>query len=429
ALAAMAAAFYNHPALEMVMIGITGTNGKTTTTYLLEAVIKESGGNPGVIGTINYRFNGQEFPASFTTPEPVLLQGLLQKMAAAGVTHVIMEASSHALAQKRLAGLEFDIALFTNLTRDHLDFHGSMDAYYQAKKGLFRQLKGSGYAVVLVESAGREDSSWGGRLLTELRPIRQNVSTNGSIISCGFDAALDVSAGQISYGISGTTAELDVMGQRLSLRSGLAGEFNLKNIIGAVGVAVALHLDLERVKMGLLNGGQPPGRLERIGAAMAVDGQEGRPEVFVDYAHTPDALENVLRTLKNLGNARLLVVFGCGGDRDKGKRYLMGRLAGQLADTIIITADNSRSESTALIMAEIERGVKSAGHGRYFSIVNRAQAIAKAIGLAGAGDVVLIAGKGHEDYQISRAGRAAFSDRLEAEKQLGVEKQHGMPVD
>jgi UDP-N-acetylmuramyl-tripeptide synthetase len=421
ALGEIAAAFYGNPAQGMVLIGITGTNGKTTTTYLLESIIKESGGNPGVIGTINYRFNGKEFPAPFTTPEPVLLQEMLRNMADGGVSHVIMETSSHALSQKRLSGLEFDVALFTNLSRDHLDFHGSMEDYYLAKKGLFAKLKrhGHGTAVVVVESAESEGNRWGRRLLNELESQPDNEM---KIISCGLVAGMDVCAGEVKYGISGTTAQINVMGKPLSLASDLVGEFNLKNIIGAVGAAAALGFDIDSVGQGLKKAGMAPGRLERIVVDSDKSDMGAYPEVFVDYAHTPDALENVLRTLRNLINGRLLVAFGCGGDRDKGKRYLMGQVAGKLADTVIITSDNSRSESVESIMTEIERGVRDTGLGDCSVIADRAEAIAKAIGMAGTGDVVLIAGKGHENYQINRDGKVLFDDGQEAARQLKNKK-------
>ncbi len=422
ALAEIAAALYDYPARQMVVIGITGTNGKTTTTYLLESIIKAAGGNPGVIGTINYRFNGREFPAPFTTPEPVLLQGLLRDMADGGVTHLIMEASSHALSQKRLAGLEFDVALFTNLSRDHLDYHGSMAAYFQAKRVLFEQLKkhGQGTGVVLVETG--EDESWGRSLLAELAK-QQGGNNDIKIISCGVKSHEDIRARKVKYEITGTTVLLDIMGEELSLKSELAGVFNLKNIIGAVGVARALNLDPDSISRGVQMVENVPGRLERITGDNAKKNNVSRcPEVFVDYAHTPDALENVLRTLKDLCGGRLFVVFGCGGDRDRGKRFLMGRVAGKLADLVIITADNSRSESTEFIMAEIERGVNDAGgFGKYLIMPDRGEAIAQAIKMAGSSDVVLIAGKGHEDYQINNDGKIFFDDRLEALQQLNNE--------
>lgn len=437
ALGEIAAAFYDYPARQVVMTGITGTNGKTTTTYLLETIIKEAGGNPGVIGTINYRFNGKNIPAPFTTPEPVFLHRLLREMADGGVTHVIMETSSHALAQKRLAGLEFDIALFTNLSRDHLDFHGSMEAYFQAKKVLFKQVKrqGQGKAVIMVdahESGVANEEAWGRRLLKGLESEARHCSANDGlkIISCGFEPDMDVRVNRATYGVDGTTADLDVMGKSAVLKSKLAGEFNLKNIIGAVGVAEALNIDLACIVRGLEQMSCVPGRLEKIEVDASVDSSYAGISVFVDYAHTPDALENVLQTLRSLCRGRLFVVFGCGGDRDRGKRFLMGEAAGKLADVVIITADNSRSESTTAIITEIERGVRSTGQQKYSTyesgngqggfvvIPDRAQAIARAIGWAQPDDIVLVSGKGHEDYQITRDGKVFFDDRQEARRNL-----------
>jgi len=440
ALGEIAAAFYDHPARQMVITGITGTNGKTTTTYLLEAIIKAAGGNPGIIGTINYRFNGMDFPAPFTTPEPVSLHRLLREMADGGVTHVVMEASSHALAQRRLTGLEFDIALFTNLTRDHLDFHGSMEAYFQAKKELFKQVKrqGQGAAVIITghkPGPGHEDD-WGVRLLNELAAEEARHCPTGNdlqIISCGFEPQRDVAVSRAAYEVEGTTAYMDVMGKPAIIKSKLVGEFNLKNIIGAVGVAAALDLDLASVNRGVEGVSRVAGRLEKIVTDAPAEGKTSAGiSVFIDYAHTPDALENALKTLRSLCRGRLFVVFGCGGDRDRGKRFLMGEAAGQLADVVVITADNSRSESTSAIITEIERGVKSAGQqacstyeagcrpAGFVAIPDRAQAIARAISWAQPEDIVLVSGKGHEDYQITRDGKVFFDDRLEASRHLAA---------
>ncbi len=423
----LAAAFYDYPSAGLTLIGLTGTNGKTTTSFILEALIAAAGGTPGVIGTINYRYGGHEVPATFTTPEPLALQRLLREMADHGVTHVIMEVSSHALALHRIQGLCFAAALFTNLTRDHLDFHQEMDAYYQAKKTLFTEhLDEQGTAVILLEDeCGEPDTGWGLRLLREL--TEQKRQGRGRLIACGLGTAgslpLEVSALEPVFGLGQTQAIIQVMGQRFALATNLVGAFNLKNILGAVGVATGLGLTPATIAQGLAAPIRVPGRLE----AVSVD-KDGLPAVFVDYAHTPDALENVLTTLRQLGPERLLVVFGCGGDRDPGKRRMMGEIAGRLADVVIITADNSRSESTATIMAEIERGVVAAGmaplahsspvpHG-YRAIPARGEAIAVAIDLARAGDILLISGKGHETYQLTSSGSIFFDDRLEAARCL-----------
>ena len=361
ALGQIAASFYGHPAREMKLVGITGTNGKTTSSYLLESMVQESGGKPGVIGTVNYRFGSTKLPASLTTPGPMLLQSLLRRMADAGVTHAIMEVSSHALSQQRLSGLAFDVALFTNLSRDHLDFHGDMENYFQAKKKLFVEyLKDDGHAVVLAwpEEESLADGlpvelNWGKRLVEELkrRAARQaaksaNVGKGSArdigrlgaknILECGARGG-DVHPNKLH--LHGKGIEVSVMTPQgpWQLSSPLVGEFNLKNILGAVGVGLALGFVPDAACRGLACLGQIPGRLERI--ATPVDGT-----FFVDYAHTPDALENVLQTLGKLKHHRLIVVFGCGGDRDRGKRSIMGQVAGRLADVVLVTSDNPRSE-------------------------------------------------------------------------------------
>jgi len=419
ALGTLASAFYGHPSAGLQMIGLTGTNGKTTTSYLLEAMLEAAGHRPGVIGTVNYRFGGQQYPARFTTPEAVELQCLLREMADHGVTHVIMECSSHALALHRLQGVNFDSALFTNLTRDHLDFHGDMARYYQAKRRLFTDyLREGGSAAILLEEDTADEPNWGKRLLTDLQGLAPG--RGWTLLTCGIEGANDISARGTRFGIDQTQATITVRGEAFPLRTNLVGRFNLKNVLGAIGVAVGLGLPLAAIRQGLTREILVPGRLQRVGTP----GASGQPVVFVDYAHTPDALDNVLTTLRQLGPKRLVVVFGCGGDRDPGKRQMMGEIAGRLADVTIITADNSRSEETASIIAQIEAGLVASGTPRfappasppfgYATLADRAQAIALAIGLATAGDIVLISGKGHEDYQTSATGTVFFDDRVEA---------------
>ena len=456
ALGRMACAFYDHPGRGLVMIGLTGTNGKTTTTFLLEAIIRAAGGTPGVIGTINYRYQGQEAAASFTTPEPLELQALLARMRAAGVTHVVMEVSSHALTLGRVAGLDFDAALFTNLTRDHLDFHRDMEDYYQAKRRLFTDHLRPGAVAVIIDD-GEEAVGWGRRLKAELR----HLPGGPRVISCGFLARHEVSVQKPLLGLDATSANIRVRAgvglglgngetrlknkklpakdRLFAIRSNLVGRFNLKNVLGAVGLALGLGIAPAAISRGLKRVIRVPGRLEPV----AGGGRLGLPAVFVDYAHTPDALQHVLVTLRGLNPKRLLLVFGCGGDRDSGKRPLMGEIAGRLATVAIITADNSRSESTEGIMAAIEAGVVAAGmrplagpgeaSGRgYLAIPARGEAIARAISLAGEGDIVLISGKGHETYQLLGGERLFFDDRQEAAKCLrakarGLDRQSPAP--
>lgn len=414
ALALAAGAFCGHPAQELVLIGITGTNGKTTTSYLVEEIIKQAGGKPGVIGTVNYRHNGREFPAPFTTPEPVILQSMLLEMLEAGVTHVIMEVSSHALVQKRVFGIKFQVALFTNLSRDHLDFHGDMEHYFQAKKTMFSEnLTESGTAVIL------SDSPWGERLADELS------EKNTQIITCGFGGGYNLKVVAKYYSLHGTKADFSCLSGEIKVYTALVGSFNLKNTLGAAGVGLALGYSCFQVKSGLNSQNNIPGRLEKIQATSG-------PDVYVDYAHTPDALQNVLAVLKELSSGKLIVVFGCGGDRDQGKRSLMGEVAGRLAHLLIITSDNSRSESTSTIMSNIAEGVKRTGKHElqgvrgnmlvdgdgFYLIASRHAAIEMAFKVAREGDVVLIAGKGHETCQIDQGKTYHFDDREEALSQL-----------
>ncbi len=412
----MAAAFYGNPGRRLCLIGITGTNGKTTSTYLLEAILRASGANPGVIGTINYRFNGRETPASLTTPDAVHLQRLLKAMADGKVTHVIMEMSSHAIAQERLSGCEFEAVLFTNLSRDHLDFHGSMDNYFTVKQRAFRQLTPQGRAVVVIGPAV-EGRHWGRELV---HVLEKGLNKAGrAVITCGQEPGMTVRVRKAEFSLDGIKAWLMLDGRELTVTSPLHGGFNLQNILGAVGTALALKTGRRDIVRGLADTPLVPGRLERVRAGG--DGEKA-PAVFVDYAHTPDALRNVLQTLRPLTDRRLVLVFGCGGDRDQGKRFLMGRIGGELADVIIITSDNSRSEEPLTIMREIGRGVRESmePEKEFFLIEDRAQAIAQAIGGAGDEDVVLISGKGHEDYQLSRNGRIFFDDRLQARQNLAL---------
>jgi len=429
----LAAAFYAHPSTGLTMIGLTGTNGKTTTSFILEAIIRAAGFSPGVIGTINYRYGGHEFPARFTTPEPLELQCLLREMADHGVTHVIMEVSSHALAMHRIRGISFASALFTNLTRDHLDFHADMEAYYQAKKLLFTDyLRHGGTAVILADDVAEQDAKWGGRLYADLKSLRQGRDL--TLLTCGIERDCDIVATDCTFSVDRTTATITVMGRQFPIDSNLVGAFNLKNILGAVGVAMGLGIEPAVIGLGLATSIRVPGRLE----AVTVADSPGLPSVFVDYAHTPDALQNVLLTLRQLNPNRLIVVFGCGGDRDPGKRQMMGEIAGRIADLAVITADNSRSESTEAIIAQIEQGVISTGQkaldqrgpqspSGYAAISNRGEAIAMAIALAQDRDIVLLSGKGHENYQISATGTIFFDDRLEAAKCLRLKSGPAPP--
>ncbi len=422
ALGELAAAFFSWPAREMTMIAINGTNGKTTSSYLLEGLLAESGRRAGVIGTVNYRYKGVEYPATHTTPGSVALHGLLREMADNGVSHVIMEVSSHALSQQRLRGLEFDLALFTNLSRDHLDYHADMNEYFSAKETLFTEHLGRKGRAVIVMSAPDEER-WGRKLLAGLTA---RLGRN-RLLSCGEGG--DVQARDFSFSSDGIRARITTPQGDFQLSSPLVGEFNLRNLLGVTGVALNLEMGTGEIGRILGRLSSIPGRLERV----RVEGGSRGPAVFVDYAHTPDALENVLRSLRALKPRRLLVVFGCGGDRDKGKRPLMGEIAARLADIVLVTSDNPRSEDPGAILAAVEQGVKRVPclriigkeppgeSGKCYGVIeSRARAIAAAIGLAGEGDIVLISGKGHEQYQLTGTEKIFFDDRREAARQLAA---------
>jgi UDP-N-acetylmuramyl-tripeptide synthetase len=447
ALGRVAANYYGHPAREMRMIGITGTNGKTTTAYLVEAIIKAAG-QPGVIGTVNYRYQSQDhkeirMEAPLTTPEPIFLHRLLRQMADNGVSHVVMEVSSHALVQKRLASIFFDIAVFTNLSRDHLDFHGDMETYFAGKQILFcEHLKPGGTAVIVLDSptsadgrSGTPTAGWGQRLQAVLAPRRAPAAQmkgdrakggkEGAIkvLTCSLAEPADIFPRSYTYNLDGIDAQVMTPQGGFHLRSPLVGDFNLKNLLAAVGAGMGLHLDPQRIQAALAGVTGIPGRLERIPTRRG-------GYIFVDYAHTPDALENVLITLRKLKPSRLVCVFGCGGDRDAGKRPLMGKAAGALCDVVLITSDNPRTEDPQKIIYDIEQGLLASPLYRvsadilvsqrdrqgYDIIISRREAIRTAVRDIGPGEVVLIAGKGHECYQITSTGKNPFDDRFEARK-------------
>lgn len=449
AVAELAANFYGHPEQEMKLIGITGTNGKTTTSYILESMVKAGGGNPGVIGTISYRYGGREEEAPFTTPEPIMLYRMMREMVDQKVDHLIMEVSSHALVQKRLFGIKFDLAVFTNLSHEHLDFHIDMYHYFEAKSRLFSEyLKNDGVAVVMlseIKESNETDIGWGDKLVDDLfatgrfRKYNDSGEEKGNLLlTCGVKRG-DIYVESAVVSLDGTRAEIVGLGDDVNFESRLVGDFNLLNMATAMGVGKVLGLSDRQMARGFGETETVPGRLERVREESGGD-FAGMCRVFVDYAHTPDALSGVLLSVKPLCRGRLLVVFGCGGDRDRVKRPLMGEIAGKLSDVAIITSDNSRSEEPQLIMAEIERGLLSAAGplprsrvsdllasgGRGYDIIEaRDEAIAAAIEAAAPEDVVLICGKGHENYQLVGGQKHFFDDRLEARKFLRMKLGQG----
>ncbi len=409
--------FYRSPSAHLTLIGVTGTSGKTTTTYLLEAIWQAMGWSPGVMGTVNYRYLGKELPAPFTTPEAVELQELLSTMAANHVSHVVMEVSSHALAQDRVQGCRWDGAVFTNLGRDHLDFHRDLEDYFAAKSRLFLEAlamspKPHRFAVI------NADDPWGAKL--------RQLPLPGRVLTYGFQPGVTVSARNVESSLQGLRGILRLGEEERAFSSPLIGEPHLYNILAAATVAHALQILPEGIASGIARCSSVPGRLETIVA--------GQPfTVLVDYAHKPDALEQVLRSVRQLTVKRLLTVFGCGGDRDRGKRPLMGEAAGRLSDVVILTSDNPRTEEPLRIIAEAEAGLVHAGQRKvvdneaiatlrqgYLVIADRRLAIRTALAGARPGDVVVIAGKGHEDYQIIGTTKYHFDDREEVRNYLRV---------
>ncbi|HEV8440840.1 MAG TPA: UDP-N-acetylmuramoyl-L-alanyl-D-glutamate--2,6-diaminopimelate ligase [Methylomirabilota bacterium] len=396
ALARLADAYFGHPSRALTVVGITGTNGKTTTSLLVDALFRAGRRVTGVIGTIEYRIGAEARPAGQTTPEALELQSILAEMADHGVSAVTMEVSSHALAFHRADGVEFDVAVFTNLTQDHLDFHQSFEAYRAAKARLFALLASGGKrrrtAVINADDPA-------GRSMVAGLQI--------PVITFGLGADADVRPARFVSGIDGIRMEVHTPRGSTAIASPLVGEHNVMNLLGAVGVGLALEMDLAAIGHALGGVSAVPGRFERVEA--------GQPFlVVVDYAHTPDALERVLTTARKLViGGRLGVVFGCGGDRDRGKRPLMGGIAARLADRVWVTSDNPRSERPEAIIAEIVAGIPAAGPGaiRHVTIPDRKTAIRSALGWAVGGDVVVIAGKGHETYQIVGPDVLPFDDR------------------
>jgi len=412
AMSAMAAAFYGDPSRDLELVGVTGTNGKTTVTWLLESIWSRSGRRPAIIGTIRYRLGDREWPAPFTTPQAIELQQLLAEMRREGATTVAMEVSSHSLALDRVEDCQWNAAVFTNLTRDHLDFHPDMERYFAAKTKLFvellpRSAKTDRFAVV------NRDDPYGARLLPQIRE---------RTITFGRGADADVAPLEVRHGLDGLAGEIRIGSEHLSFRSGLVGEAHLENILAAAAVAWGEGIPGSTIAEGIAACRGVPGRLQRV--------DDGRLfAVFVDYAHTPDALERSIRALRGLTEGRLILVFGCGGDRDRGKRRVMGEIAGRLSDVAIITSDNPRTEDPLRIIHEIERGTVEAGLERlnepdvvrkdangYVVIEDRRRAIRLAIESARPSDVVLIAGKGHESYQIIGTEKHPFDDREEAQR-------------
>ena len=406
ALARLAAAYYGHPSRALTVVGITGTNGKTTTSYLVDALLRDAGPT-GILGTIQYVVGDEVRPAGQTTPEALDIEAMLATMRDRGVRGVAMEVSSHALALARVEGLAFDVAVFTNLTQDHLDFHGSLDEYGRAKRRLFELLAGSPKRRRTAVVNG--DDPWGGRMVAGL---------DLDVLTFGLGAGHRVRAARWTSSLEGIHMHVETPRGAVDLDSPLIGEHNVMNLLGAVGAGIGLGLEPGAIARALAGVTAVPGRFEQVRA--------GQPFlVIVDYAHTPDALERVLTTARKITTGRLGVVFGCGGDRDRTKRPIMGEIAARLADRAWITSDNPRSENEHAIIEEIAIGVRRvcAAPDRYAMVADRRAAIFAALSWAAAGDAIVIAGKGHETYQIVGADILPFDDRAVARNILAERRR------
>jgi UDP-N-acetylmuramoyl-L-alanyl-D-glutamate--2,6-diaminopimelate ligase len=414
ALAPIAVRFFGDPASELTLVGVTGTNGKTSTTFLTESILSAAGRAVGLIGTVEVRYRDERRRAFTPTPESLELQRLLRDMRTRGVSAAVMEVSSHGLALGRVTGCRFDAAAITNLTQDHLDFHGDMETYAEAKLLLFRSyLKPGGVGVVNLDDPRAE------RFVAATREGGARVI--GVTRRPGVAAELRVESAEVS--LAGVRARLALPSGPLDVALPLVGDFNVENLAVAAGIAVGLGVSPEDIARGVAACPQVPGRMERVGGDL-----EGAPVVLVDYAHTPDAVEKVLHSVKGLTRGRLVAVFGCGGDRDRSKRPRMAEAVARFADRAVLTSDNPRTEDPAAILAEVEPGLvglarvepaRLAGAERaYAALVDRREAIELAIASARPGDTVVIAGKGHEDYQIIGRERLPFDDREEARRVL-----------
>ncbi|MGO8814688.1 MAG: UDP-N-acetylmuramoyl-L-alanyl-D-glutamate--2,6-diaminopimelate ligase [Terriglobia bacterium] len=388
---------FGHPEKHLRLVGITGTNGKTTTSYLVESILAASGILSGVFGTIEYRMGGRTKEATNTTPESLDLLSYFAELVKAGGKAAVMEASSHSLAQERIWGFHFAVAVFTNLTQDHLDYHKDFEHYFLAKRRLFEGLGAPPPDWAVINT----DDPWGVRLLELPYANRLTYGLNG-------DA--QVAPKQVASTSKGTEAVVSTPMGKLQIVSPLLGRANLANILAAVATGVAMGIASAKIEEGIAKLQAVPGRFERI--------DEGQPFlVMVDYAHTDDALKNVLKTARELTHNRLIVLFGCGGERDRTKRPRMGEVAGTLADFVVLTSDNPRSEDPLLIMADALVGLQRTGK-PYIAEVDRGVAVRKALEEARKGDVVVLAGKGHETYQVLKEGKVDFDDRDVARKVL-----------
>ena len=401
ALSRISSKFYQDPSHKLKCIGVTGTNGKTTVTYLLESILRCVKKYTGVIGTVNYRFKGCQIPATNTTPSSLDLQRLLYQMKNEGIEYVIMEVSSHALDQGRTKDIEFKVAVFTNLTQDHLDYHKDLESYFKAKEKLFLESRTEPIAVI------NRDDPYGRRLIGELHK---------GVLTYGLEQGVDIKAEDIRLGLRSSQFQVKTPHGEIKVKTHLLGLHNVYNILATIGAALSLGVNLEAILEGVNKLEFVPGRLQPVQCGQKF-------HVFVDYAHTDDALKNVLSYLSNIQQSlklkgKIIIVFGCGGNRDRLKRPKMGAIASELADKCIITNDNPRNEDPDVIVRDIQKGIT---RDNCEVVLDRKKAIKKALGLARDNDIVIIAGKGHENYQIFKGKTVHFDDVEIAIEILGAD--------
>ena len=402
----LSAKYYDFPSNKLNVLGVTGTNGKTTITYLLESIFETAGMPTAVIGTINYRFGKEILQPDTTTPLSSDLQFLLDKVVKKQIKTVLMEVSSHALSLNRVDNVEFDAAIFTNLTRDHMDFHKTFEEYFAAKLKLFKSLEQKAEKDRIKFAIINNDDSWGEKIPELIK---------SKTITYGLSQKSDVYPSEIKYDSSGTSFTLNYGDLNIRIKSDLVGRHNIYNILATCACALNFGLTPESVQKGIENLKAVPGRLEKV--------ECGQPfTVVVDYAHTDDALKNVLKTLKEIASGRIITLFGCGGDRDRSKRPIMGETAVTLSDYTIVTSDNPRSENPEKIVFDIEVGIRRTGNEKYEIILDRKEAIKRALQIAKKNDIVLLAGKGHENYQIIGTQKIHFSDKETVEDELSEKK-------
>ncbi len=386
--------FYNNPSLKLNLIGITGTNGKTTTSYLIEHILKSAGYKTGLIGTINYKIGNKRYPAPTTTPESLDLHKLLSKMVDSEVKYVPIEVSSHSLKLHRVDNCHFKIAIFTNISEDHFDFHKNYKDYFESKAKLFEILSKSKirskFGIINI------DDKWGKLLYDKFK-------CKNKIFTCGIKEKADFTAENINLSLTKTNFDIKYKNKTFKIETSIIGKFNIYNILASFAAAILLNIDTVSIVNSIRKFKTPAGRMEIIKAKDFY--------ICIDYAHTDDAIKNVLNSLKQVTKGRIITIFGCGGDRDRRKRPKMGEVAAKLSDIVIVTSDNPRTEDPEKIINEIEKGILKIRTNNYYRISDRRAAIEKGISLAKPSDFVLIAGKGHEDYQIIGTNKIHFSDK------------------